>query len=310
MSEIVELRSGAARARVAPALGGRVTRCTLEGGNGNGTDHPGLELLHPYPEDHTDLLHWAKGGIYPLLPYWGRISQARLQHAGQVFALAPHPDALPHTLHGTAHQARWSVQAHTGDKLVLGLRQPPDAHWPWPYEAELVYTLWRHALHVAIALTNSGTEPMPAGIGLHPYLARHGDMALRFTAPRCWPPTADYLATVESDTPAADDFSRGRRLDDAAFTRFYSGWNGVADITAPDGGLPGLPSLRITASPSLDHLVLHQPPAAPYVCLEPASHTSDAFNLAADDVPGTGTHVLAPGERLSGWVAFDTHSQP
>ncbi|SFP62423.1 aldose 1-epimerase [Variovorax sp. OK605] len=312
MSEIIELRSGVAFARVAPALGARITRCVLQ--SSGGMQGTATELLHPYPEDHSDLMRWAKGGIYPLIPYWGRISQARLRHAGKVFALAPHPDALPHTLHGTAHQACWAVTARADDSLALGLRQPADAHWPWPYEAELVFTLSPGALHIALAVTNTGCALMPAGIGLHPYLARQGDTGIQFTAARRWLPTADYLATAAGDTTKAEDFSRERRLGDAPFTMFYSAWNGEARVTARAGAdgceRSSTRAVHITASPTLDHLVLHQPPGAPYVCLEPASHTADAFNLAAHGIPGTGTRVLAPGERLSGWVAFHAHSQP
>lgn len=300
MSEITELRSGAAIARVAPALGARVTRCVLQGTRGATT-----ELLHPYPENHTDLAHWAKGGIYPLIPYWGRISQAKLWHAGKVFELAAHPDALPHTLHGTAHQARWTVGEHSGDRLRLGLIQAPDAHWPWPYEAELVFMLSPRSLHVALAVTNTGHRPMPAGIGLHPYIARGRNIGVQFTASKCWLPTSDYLANMSSTTSRAEDFSRERCFGDAPFTMFYSEWDGQAHIVPTDGHAS---AVRITASPTLDHLVLHQPAGAPYVCLEPASHTADAFNLAAIGVSGTGARVLAPGERLSGWVSFDAHS--
>ncbi len=296
MSDIIELRSGGARARVAPLLGARVTHCALQNAHGAAT-----ALFHPYPEAHTDLARWAKGGLYPLIPYWGRISQARLRHAGEDFALAAHPDALPHTLHGTAHQAAWTVVSRDTASLVLKLDQSPDAHWPWPYEAELVFLLTSRSLHIALAVTNTGARPMPAGIGLHPYIARSPGLGVRFAAPKQWMPTADYLATGASATTEADDFGTGRRLGDAAFTMFYSDWNGKARLTDIDAHGS---TVRISASPTLDHLALHQPAGAPYVCLEPASHTSDAFNLAARGVPGTGTCVLAPGERLSGWATF------
>ena len=142
---------------------------------------------------------------------------------------------------------------------------------------------------------------MPAGIGLHPYIARSPGLGVQFAAPKQWIPTADYLATGASTTTEANDFGTGRRFGDAAFTMFYSDWDGKARLTGIDAHDS---TVRIDASPTLDHLVLHQPAGAPYVCLEPASHTSDAFNLAARGVPGTGTRVLAPGERLSGWATF------
>ena len=63
MTPIIQLEKGRAFARIAPALGARVTSCALE-------DHVGepLEILHRFPEERHDLVHWAKSGMYPLIP--------------------------------------------------------------------------------------------------------------------------------------------------------------------------------------------------------------------------------------------------
>ena len=36
-----------------------------------------LDMLHPYPEDVFDPVHWAKGGIYPLISYSNRVANFR-----------------------------------------------------------------------------------------------------------------------------------------------------------------------------------------------------------------------------------------
>ena len=45
--------------------------CTLAGADGGAR-----AVLHPYPEQHTDLDQWGKGGLYPLVPYSGRVRDA------------------------------------------------------------------------------------------------------------------------------------------------------------------------------------------------------------------------------------------
>lgn len=294
MNQILELRQGDALLRLAPALGARALRCALEDERGLASD-----IFHPYPEGHQDLERWARGGLYPLIPYWGRIAQGRLHHGGSTIELQPHPEALPHTLHGTSHRQAWSVGTSATDAATLYLEHSPDAHWPWPYRAELQFRLAPRELRVSLTLQNTGSETMPAGIGLHPYVRRSAGLRLQLQADACWPPTDDYLATARAPLPPADNLAAPQSIDDRARTAFYDGWHGVARVTSEAGGM-----LEIRASPTLHHLVLHQPEAAPYICIEPVSHVADAFNLAARGVHGTGTRVLAPGESLAGWVSF------
>ncbi|MEJ8850110.1 aldose 1-epimerase [Variovorax rhizosphaerae] len=295
MSEIIELRQGAAFVRMAPALGGRITRCGLSVAHGQT-----CELFHPYPEEHSDLLHWAKGGVYPLVPYWGRIANAQLRHAGERIALRPHPDALPHTLHGTAHQSQWQVVQREDAQLTLRLEKEPDVHWPWRYSAELAVSLRPASLRVEVSVGNADAKPMPAGIGLHPYIPCRPSARLQFNAHKCWVMTPDFLSLRADPVHTVDDFGAGRSVGPEGFTRCYSEWDGRFQLGDDDE----TPALRIVASPGLDHLVLHRPADAPYICIEPASHTADAFNLAADGVAGTGTQVLAPGQSLTGSIEF------
>ncbi|MEJ8825937.1 hypothetical protein WKW80_28560 [Variovorax humicola] len=294
MSAIIELRLGEACVRVAPELGARITRCSLPDAKGRS-----LEVFHPYPEHHTDLLHWGKGGLYPLIPYWGRISNAQLQHGGAAIALCPHPDALPHTLHGTAHQSSWQVEHHQGTRLTLSLDKAPDAHWPWRYEARMSVTLGPRSLHVDIALTNADREPMPGGIGLHPYLRCAASARLKFAARQSWAMTPDFLGIRATPLDAPDASQRAPAVGSAGFTRAYGGWDG--DLLLSDGDSA---ALRITASSALDHLILHRPDNAPYLCIEPVSHTADAFNLATQGIADTGALTLAPGQSLSATVGF------
>ena len=90
MNEIVQLHSGDASARLVPGAGGRISALRLVRPGGGV-----VEILHPYPENFFDPIRWAKGGIYPLMPYSNRIAHATLQLNGEAVALEAHPDAAP-----------------------------------------------------------------------------------------------------------------------------------------------------------------------------------------------------------------------
>jgi aldose 1-epimerase len=295
MNAIVQLQAGAARARLVPAAGGRVSALQLQAPDGRPVD-----VLHPYPEDFSDPVRWGKGGIYPLLPYSNRIAQARVRVQGEEVRLQPHPDALPHTLHGTAHLLPWTLEQQGRATAVLALDAAPSLAWPWHYTGRLEIALTPAALHMRITIRNAGMGVMPAGIGLHPYFRHEPGARLAYGASTRWSCTPDFLATGSRPLAADEIFQPARALPTGGLTHYLGGWDGRADV-----GLPRGARLRIQADPVFQHLVVHRPDSLAYLCLEPVSHVADGFNLAARGVAGTGTRLLAPGETLAGEMQFE-----
>lgn len=288
----VRLRAGRSELRLLPSAGGRITACTLAAPDGTLQ-----QVLQPYPEQHADLDQWAKGGIYPLVPYHGRIRDAQLTFDGHVWPLAPHAGSS-HTLHGIAQRRPWVLCEQGIDHALIRYVHRPDDHWPWAFEAELSVQLAPEQVSVYIALRNAGDAPMPGGIGLHPYLTRLPGDRVAYEAGPAWPFDADYLALPvsigsQAAHPQALDEDESIDLD---LTRFHADWARDLRVLSPAGGA----RLHLHCDGALDQLVLHRPAKAPYVCAEPVSHLADGFNLHAQGLPGTGMRVLAPGDCLRG----------
>ena len=295
MNQVLQLHAGQAVARLVPGAGGRISALRLERAAGGAVD-----VLHPYPEDFFDPLRWAKGGIYPLMPYSNRIAQASLQVDGASVALAPHPDAAPHTLHGNAHALPWQIEHSDAATAVLLLDAPASVAWPWHYAGRMRLQLAPSELTIGIDIRNADNRMMPAGVGLHPYFRHAPGARVGYHATAVWPTTADFLA-VSSRAPHADEiYLPARALPAGGLTDYVGGWDGKAVIDLPDPGA----RLRIQADPVFGHLVVHRPDSLAYLCLEPVSHVADGFNLAARGVAGTGTRLLAPGESLGGTIRF------
>jgi aldose 1-epimerase len=173
---IVELRAAGAWVRVAPALGGRLTAACLLGPDGQP-----VPILHPYPEAHSGLPPWAKGGLFPLMPCNGRIAQARLQNCGTTLALNPHPGE-PHALHGVSQRRRWAVQGQSEHHMEMAYLHEPDADWPWRFVAFFAIGLRPRSLVLDMRLVNRDRAAMPAGIGCHPYVPSIAGDRLTFAA--------------------------------------------------------------------------------------------------------------------------------
>lgn len=294
---VIELRAGAARARLVPHAGGRVSTLRLAG-RGAAADEA-CEVLFPYPEDFFDPLRWAKGGIYPLMPYSGRIAQARLRFGGREIPLPPHPDSAPHTLHGNAQGLAWELVSRGDAHAELRLDSPACAAWPWRYEAHQSMRLEADRLTIEVALRNADATPMPGGIGVHPFFCHDTANALRAQAGSVWPALPATPAEAVRAPRAEESWRDARPLPAGPVNLSFGGWGPEAGAELD---LPGGARLRIDGDAVFAHLVLHRPDPPRYVCVEPVSHVSDGFNLAAQGVAGTGTHILAPGETLRGSV--------
>jgi aldose 1-epimerase len=289
MNDIVQLQAGVARARLVPGAGGRVASLRL-----GGVGAAAVDVLHPYPEDFVDPVHWAKGGIYPLMPYSNRIAHARVRVQGEEVLLQPHPDAVPHTLHGNAHLLPWRLDRYDTASAVMSLDAAASAAWPWHYTGRLEITLTESELRMHISIRNAGMRVMPAGVGLHPYFRHEPQALLAYHAVTVWPPTAALLAGAARAPTPDEVYQPARPLPAGGLTHYVGGWDGLADVDLPRGA-----RVRMQADAVLQHLVVFRPDSLAYLCLEPVSHVADGFNQAARGVPDTGTHWLAPGESLS-----------
>ncbi len=239
-----------------------------------------------------DLLRWPKGGLYPLIPYSGRIRGGVLDGFGA--RLTPHPEAAPHTLHGPAHRQAWLLRDLSTAAATMVLDRAADDEWPWRIAAWLRVSLpTPDRAVVAIGLRNADARPMPAGIGLHPYFPTESGMAVVARTGVDWPVDADGLAGWPAMVGASAGFPGRGEL-----TLFRSGWDGIARAGLPGGGTV---QLRVQRG-GMDHLVIHRPASGAYLCLEPASHVPDGFNLHHRGAAGTGTVTLGPAEAMEGEV--------
>ena len=292
--DAVTLRQGRLQLDLSPACGGALARFTLDAGGRT------LDLFRPAPDPRGAGLAPLDAACFPLVPFSGRIAAARLDFAGRTYDLPPSAvTGEANALHGEGWLAPWRVVARSAARVELAFRGGVGG-WPFPYEAGQVFTLAEDRLVGEIWVENTGRAPMPAGLGLHPYFVATPRTRLTLRADRVWLVDPGNLFDRVAPVPPRWDFSAGREIAGTAMVNGFTGWDGRAVIDWPEWRA----RLAVIAGPTLRHLVLYTPPGADFFCVEPVSHSVDAFNLAARGVPDTGTVVLAPGERLSGRVEF------
>jgi len=264
-------------------------------------------------DDFNGNVSFSLGGAI-LLPYANRIRgkpmagrRIETQVLGKTIRLPMNwggkaEGAEQYAMHGLMLDKPLGLTA-IGAARVEGRLQAGDFGGQWPSSSDIrvEYRLTASALELFVDVTNAGNEPLPVGIGWHPWFnLPSGDRSqalLRMPA-RSRTAVNDYdevLPTGEvvgvAGTPY--DFSQARPLKglylDDCFTDLESQ---TAEVIDPAGGL----GLRISGRSPVSAFQVYAPPDRPIVVVEPQFNLADPFG-AEWKGRDTGMVILQPGEH-------------
>lgn len=283
----ITLMAGDLRVVLEPETGGAIAAFTCGG----------VEILRGVADARLAAQHGRAVAYYPLLPFANRVRLGQFAFGGESYRLDRNFGDSPNTIHGNAWMHPWTVTEHDARSLRCRFVFVPEGalagQWPFAYEAEQTFELSDDGLHVALSLRNTDTRAWPAGLGVHPYVARTPRTTLQFEADSIWTVGADEMPAERQAVGGAWSFDRPRPLDHAHIDNCYAGWGGTATVTMPEHTI----AVVLRAEPPLDHLQLYTPTGRDFIGLEPVSNMPDAINRM-DEVADQGLVVLQPGEAL------------
>jgi aldose 1-epimerase len=290
---LLDLRKDDCRVRLDPLTGGAIAAFSWRG----------IEVLRPVRDPRLRAQHGRAVAGYPLIPYANRIAQGRFSLGGEPFQLERNFGDEPGSIHGNAWMRAWRVAEAGGERARLELchRPPHDpvSEWPFAYDAVQEFAVFADRLELRLSVRNRDERAFPAGIGLHPYVARTARARLQFEADTVWRTGADGLPSDRVAVPEDMDFDRGREIAGQVIDSCFAGWGGTARMELPEHGI----AVVIEAAAPLDHVQVYTPRAKDYCGLEPVSNMPDGINRMAD-VADQGMVMLGAGEELSGAVVI------
>jgi aldose 1-epimerase len=281
---LLSLRTGRLAVDLAPAAGGSIERFAIDG----------VDLLRPMAAADVASGKGNNAAAYPLVPYSNRIRNGELAFEGRVFHLKRNWPGINHAMHGDGWAHPWQIEQADGRSAEISYlheRAGDECGWPFRYRARQFYRLEEDRLIVRIALENLEEQPVPAGIGLHPFFVRDAETELACRCQAVWAADAEVLPIERVAVPPAWDFSRSRKVGVVALDNCFDGWDGHATIVWPQRRL----ELTLEASPPFRHLVIFTPPGREFFCVEPVSHANGLVGLSP----------LGPGATLAGEIAFN-----
>src|SRR4051794_7377367 len=155
----INLTAGSLRIQLSPLVGGSISAFEWLGGGGV---RPILRECHTARENVLD------AGSFPLVPYVNRIRGGAFHFRGREVRLAPNMTGDPSPLHGQGWLNRWTVEQADESEAVLGFVHDA-GEWPWSYQARQQFALDPAGLAIKLTCRNTSREPMPCGLGQHPY---------------------------------------------------------------------------------------------------------------------------------------------
>jgi galactose mutarotase-like enzyme len=125
----------------------------------------GAELSSLKNADGLELI-WQAGPQWPrhapvLFPIVGRLKNDQLRHRGKTYPMTQHGFARDNTFMCLQHEPTFC-------RFVLSDGPETLSRYPFPFRLEMTYTANGSDLDVALQITNTGDEMMPASIGAHP----------------------------------------------------------------------------------------------------------------------------------------------
>jgi aldose 1-epimerase len=292
LTDRIRIETGRLALEVAPEVGGSIARFERRSGGGWQT------IFRKTKDDYADALDAA---LFPLIPFANRIRCGSFVCDGRAIVLPANMPGDKSPIHGQGWQNPWVVSRQETASVTLDYRHEADA-WPWTYDAQLIYEIDETRLRVILTCANQSAEPMPCGLGLHPYYDCDASTLLSTIVSGTWTVDADVLPV--DPVPAKGRYSLdggpicGRSLDNG-----YDGWGGEATMTWPDRDL----QVRMVCADA-DRFQLFSPPTGGVFVAEPVQNANCALNAPQDEWRALGISTLKTGEAVTLDATFEVFS--
>ncbi len=290
MTDRIRLENKAFELELDPATGGAVTAFRRKRGGARAEP-----IFRHAPNPLTDV---GDASSFPLVPFCNRIRDGRFSFRGREVRLTPNMKGDASPLHGQGWRAPWQAADAERDCAELRYSHSP-GEWPWAYQAHQRFRLDGGGLDYTLTVRNVSGDPMPAGLGFHPYFPSDAQTVLSTRVDSVWLVDAKVLP-IGREAPTGRYDLRDRRIDGAGLDNGYGGWSGTAEMSWPDRDL----QVRMS-SPGARFFQLYAPQTGGLFVAEPVTHANAALNQPEAEWRELGLRVLAPDEEMRLAVRFD-----
>ena len=300
-------------AEVWPMWGFNCLKWLVDMGNGEYAD-----LLYHAPD-------WAENTVptrsgHPILfPFPGRLKDGEYEFEGTTYQLPLNDSAKENAIHGFTPRNPWRVMHQVSSDYSAELtgefhlsRDLPESADQWPdFILRVTYVLEESSLEV-VAEVQSLEQPLPFGIGYHPYFqlpAQQGGpvdgLRLQTYVSELWHAEGGVPDGTLSEVPPELRFNSGGPLGAVELDHGFveqpkeMGSHPLACLSSADNQQ----AIEIITSEPFNNLVLFTPPHRKAIAIEPYTCPANAANLSNQGID-CGWRVLPPKSTWQGRVEY------
>jgi aldose 1-epimerase len=312
--EIVRLadRTRAIEIRIAPSIGNIAYAFTVNGQNALWFPYAspaelkakpvlcGIPFLAPWANRIDGDSYWVNGREYRLNPALANLR--RDSHQKPIHGLLLFSPFWVRESYGADASSAWSTS-----RLEFWKYPELMAQFPFAHDIVMTHRLENGALQVETTLGNLSTEPMPVAVGFHPYFQLHDcprdDWSAHLPAREHLLLDSNLIPTGACEPSPFPDphLLRTRPLDDG-FASLVSDADGRARFWVAGKKQ----KITVAYGPQFPIAVVYAPAGHDYICFEPMSAPTNAFNLAHSGL-WLPPAAIPPGDQWteSFWVQPD-----
>lgn len=244
-----------------------------------------------------DTPQWADG--FPsavLYPFPNRIKHGSYTWEEVTYQLYPNEKDRNHALHGLVWNQDFQLIQHTSDQLICGFTYTgQEPGYPFPFAIEMHFQLVNTGLIVEYQIQNTGSQPVPAAWGWHPYFkigpTKIEDFTLTLPAHSVIPLGPDMIPkSAEAPIPVSGGtISLHNKNLDQVYQFSEHGENEIQLMNS-------VGRLTCLFSAENRYFTLYTPPSRKSIAIEPQTANIDTFNNKE------GLWTLLPDEIRTGKV--------
>ncbi|MGM0445748.1 MAG: aldose 1-epimerase [Bacillota bacterium] len=302
MEKIIEINKKNISLEVIPELGASVYSFKIR------TKKQYYDIFYPSSKENLKNKDFLSLSSFNLIPYSNRIKSGVLNYNGHKYFLNKNEDNK-NAIHGEVFNKKFKIikADETSIEMSFDSSESSDISWPFPFQAGVSYQLLNKGLKISLCVKNTGTEKMPVGMGIHPYLNRYI--------------TSD-TEKIEANLPLEGYYPGKGQIPDEGWKPLINKYKKLKSgiftakyldrcfLINPDKDiifhwLDSNLKLTFQVDDIFKHLVLFRPKERTELfAVEPVTNANDGFNLAARGIKDTGLLELEPGERISGSITI------
>lgn len=244
----------------------------------------GKQILDGYDTPEALIANkWSKNVM--LLPFPNRLRDGKYSHLGKEYSFPINNASTGNAIHGFGKDAPMRVESVGLTQLSAAITSiwrydGSNPSYPFPFSFKTWFSIAHNSLQVRLTLYNDGEQPIPAGLGWHPYFRiaeRSDEVSLMMPEVKKIEIDERMLPTGE-ETPF-DDFKTLTKIGETSLDNgFYIVNQDQNAETVISSELGKLTFWQETGFQQWNFLQVFTPPHRESIAIEPMTCNIDAFN--------------------------------